>query len=194
MGTGEQITKKFEQNPGLEVSNFLKKLDSVTDKKTKIILRLLFETGCSLSEVTQITAEDFFKPTSSDQSFKIFFKKTSRTSMISSGAGELLIKFLIANNRANKDFIFSRDPKKPASVKRIEQIFSSLFPDSVPQQIRYMHIFAATQKGLGLDAIVSQTGLKRQRIGQILEILNVKKIESYSSFFENSIENNFNKG
>jgi integrase len=167
----------------ISIKTFLDRISSLTNLRDKIILQLLFETGCSVNELCSIKVTDYILPKDYSQSNKIKF--TNRNSMISEALAINIKKYLVFRKRQDEDYLFSQNPKKPLSVKRVEQLVNIIYDGKIkPMQIRYMHIVYAASKGLSPDTICEQTGLMRQRVLQILDAYNMKYSQSYSLFFE----------
>jgi site-specific recombinase XerD len=174
---------------------FLELIEAIP-KRDSILLRLLFETGCSINDLCNFRPKDFLEPKSHTDLFKIKFDKPARKSVISYDLGIKLKLFINSKERKSTDFLFSQKPTKPLSAKRIEQIVQNIFRASnvqyKPIEIRYLHIKRAILSGLSIDSIAEQTGLKKQRILQIVEKLDVKCIQSYTQFFEMSSQTKIN--
>jgi integrase len=167
----------------ISIKTFLDKASSLTNLRDKIILKLLFETGCSVNELCAIKVTDYILPKDYSQFNKIKF--SNRYSVISESLSIDLKKYILFRKRQGDDYLFSQNVKKPLSVKRVEQLVNLIYDNKIkPMQIRYMHIVYAASKGLSPDTICEQTGLLRQRVLQILDAYDMKYSQSYSLFFE----------
>jgi integrase len=167
----------------INVKSFLDKLSSLSSLRDKIILQLLFETGCSVNELCSMKVSDYIQPKDYSQLNKI--KLSDRYSVISENLSIEIKKYILFRKRTTDSYLFSQNINKPLSVKRVEQLVSEIFGGKLrPMQIRYMHIVYAASKGLSPDTICEQTGLSRQRILQILDAYNMTYRQSYSLFFE----------
>jgi integrase len=187
-----------KKGPGLTVDSFLEILRSMQPERDRILVRVLFETGCSIQELANIKVKDHMPAKDHTTLPAITFG--IRKSAISSELSSQLTKLTASRNRNKDEYLFSQKPSKPFSVKRIEQIFESSFSDAAqrlfkknkiskkirtkPYDIRYLHIIHAITKGLTIDSISAQTGISRQRITQLLDELKLSNIQSYTSFFE----------
>ena len=168
---------------GLNIDVFLDKLSSLSNLRDEVILRILFETGCSMNELCSIRIIDYIQPKEYLQLNKIQF--IDRQSIISESLAIDIKKYISLRKRSGEDYIFSQNIKKPLSVKRVEQLVTQIYNGKLkPMQIRYMHIAYAASKGLSPDTICEQTGLSRQRILQILDATNITYKQSYSIFGE----------
>ncbi len=167
----------------ISIRTFLDRISSLTNLRDKLILRLLFETGCSVNELCTMKVTDYIYPKDYSASNKIRF--SNRNSMISENLAIEIKKYILFRKRQGDDYLFSQNVKKPLSVKRVEQLVDIIFEGKIkPMQIRYMHIVYAASIGLSPDTICEQTGLLRQRVLQILDAYNMKYSQSYSLFFE----------
>jgi integrase len=168
---------------GLDIRVFLDKLSSLSNLRDRIILRLLFETGCSVNELCSIRVSDYIQPKEYLQLNRIRF--IDRHSVISENLAIDIRKYILFRKRVGVDYLFSQNIRKPLSVKRVEQLTMQIYDGKIrPMQIRYMHIIHAASKGLSPDTICEQTGLSRQRILQILDAYDITYSQSYSLFFE----------
>jgi site-specific recombinase XerD len=167
----------------INVKLFLDKLSSLSNIRDRIILQLLFETGCSVNELCAMKVSDYIQPKDYPMLNKIRF--ANRTSVISETLSTEIKRYILFRNRKSEEYLFSQNVKNPLSVKRVEQLVSAIYENKIkPMQIRYMHIVYAASKGLSPDTIGEQTGLSRQRILQILDAYSVTYRQSYSLFFE----------
>ena len=168
----------------ITTTGFFRLLKRCTALRDRILLLILFQTGCSLADLSSIRPGDVSFPEDITQSASIAFSDPKRSSVISSGLAQDLAQFMRAQQRRPSEFLFSQQPQKPFSVKRVEQILSGLDESLTPQDIRYLHITHAALRGLTPDAIAAQSGLSRQRVLQILDEAEVTYSQSYSMFFE----------
>jgi integrase len=161
-----------------------KSIDSVRDR---LILQILFETGCSVSDLSNVMAGDIRSPKEHTELCAIRFHNPLRFSAISSELSSHLVDYAKKRKRKKDEFLFSQQPDKPFSMKRIEQILFAISQEKkiliTPHNIKYLHIREALSKGLSPDTIAAQTGLSRQRILQISDLLHITSVQSYASFF-----------
>jgi integrase len=176
-------------------TDFLIALAQTENQKNALILQTLFETGCEVQELTRIKTKDIiFAKTTADSNKITFENKKSRESAISEDLAEKLQSLIRQRQRKEEEYLFSQQPKKPLSVKRVEQIIKEITKKNIsPKIIRYYHIIHAYEQGLNLDSISSQTGLKKQRLIQISEKLELTSMQSYSKFFEKKTNSEVNK-
>ncbi|GEM_PF-3655257 len=167
----------------MSIKVFLDRISSLSNLRDRIIVKLLFETGCSVNELCSIKVSDYIQPKDYLSLNKIKF--LDRSSVISENLAVEIRKYILFRKRHQEDYLFSQNVSKPLSVKRVEQLVSEIYSRKIrPMQIRYMHIVHAASKGLSPDTICEQTGLSRQRILQILDAYNITYRQSYLLFFE----------
>ena len=192
------MQKRQDSGKAVTLERFYSILNSGISLRDRAILQILFETGCSISELAQLRVKDYSPPKEHSAFHSILFSSPKRESVISSKLAMRLQELILQRKRAPEEYLFSQQPHKPFSVKRIEQIIDGMSkPEGrafTPQGIRYLHIRHAAQRGLHPDTIAAQTGLKRQRIMQILDEIEVSYVQSYSIFFEQADEPNEKNG
>ena len=194
----ETIASQKKNRLELTVNLFLGILENISSERDKILVSTLFETGCSISDLANIKVKDHTPAIDHTSLPTITFGK--RKSAISSELSVMLTTLATTRKRNKEEYLFSQQPSKPFSVKRIEQIFDDSFFEASqqflkknkitkkirvkPYDIRYLHIAHALTKGLTIDSISAQTGISRQRITQLLDKLDLSNVQSYVSFFE----------
>jgi site-specific recombinase XerD len=167
----------------ISIKAFLDRISSFPNSRDRIILQLLFETGCSVNELCAIKVADYVQTKDYSQFNKIRF--SGRYSVISETLAIEIRKYILFRKRHGEEYLFSQNATKPLSVKRVEQLVDQIYDGKLtPMQIRYMHILHAASKGLSPDTICEQTGLLRQRVLQILDAYGMTYRQSYSLFFE----------
>ncbi|MBU0456666.1 MAG: site-specific integrase [Nanoarchaeota archaeon] len=162
--------------------------NKINDNRDKLILNILYETGCTVNELVKIKTKDidFGKkiikfPPESTKSNKL------RTSFISKELAKEIEKFTEKNSSQH---IFTTRQGSGITTKRIRQLIQNYsqkagFGKINPQVIRYTHIAHALEKGIPLTAIQKQVGMERLRIVQIYEALVPEEKEgNYDKFFE----------
>jgi integrase len=146
-------------------------LHSITAPRDRLLVRLLYESGCSISELSDL------KTSAVAHDGTVHF--SDRTATISPElAGELL--------KQADTYIFHTRQTPNITPKRIQQILKPYIAGVhkgkvTPHILRYTHIIHAYTHGLPLAAIAEQTGLTCIRLGQIVASLPVQK--GYSAFF-----------
>lgn len=181
---GLKISNKKKLKKELNLRAFLNKVNR-SSERDRLIFLTLFETGCTASELASIKVKDCIRPKDNVSLHKITFHNPTRNSAIDEDLGNKIFAHIISSKKSSENYLFS-SKKTPFSVKRIEQLTSEILDCITPQQIRYLHIIHAAKTGLSLDSIALQTGLKKQRIMQILDAEKIQQIQSYSRFFENN--------
>lgn len=163
-------------------------LSSVKHERDQLLLRVLYETGCTVAEVTSIKRVHI-DPERNAISF--FSTHHPRTACISSSLGTRLLEYMavLGNDElGNDDFLFSGRQSGRLTARRVRQIvehYSEMILGRMvtPHVLRYTHIAHALEKGLPLHAIQSQVGLDDLRMAQIARQLNVAHHDNYARFF-----------
>ncbi|MEA3430535.1 MAG: tyrosine-type recombinase/integrase [Nanoarchaeota archaeon] len=170
----------------LSIKEIHKLINSISSQRDKLLVRILFETGCTVNELIHIKVKDLdFKqnsihfPASSTKSNK------SKVSKIS--------KSLLSNLKqfASGVYLFSTRQSAVITTKRVRQLIQFYgkiagFPTKLnPQVLRYSHIAHALENGISLKAIQKQTGLEKLRLMQIYEATQPEAANDvYNNFFE----------
>jgi integrase len=146
-------------------------LQAVPSQRDKLLVRLLYESGCSISELSDLRTHAIH--TDGTVSFG------SRKAHISSDLAQELIK-------QASTYIFHTRQTPTITPKRIQQILkphiASVHKGKItPHVLRYTHIVHAYQQGLPLSVISQQTGLTCVRLAQIVGELETQK--NYTAFF-----------
>ncbi|MEM4267558.1 MAG: site-specific integrase [Candidatus Woesearchaeota archaeon] len=150
---------------------------SVDSLRDILILRLLYETGCTVNELVHIKIKDidFHRHTvkiHAENSRNHEFRET----VISPKLAALIREF--ASKNIHSEFLLYTRQSKSMTTKRIRQIVQQRcvnvgIENANPQTIRYTHIAHAYQKSVPVDAIIRQVGLKRSRAIQIFSQLSL---------------------
>jgi len=145
---------------------------SIQNERDKLLARFLYESGCTVSEASEL------KTTNVHKDGTIIF--SDRTARISTNLAHSLL------TQAGS-YIFHTRQTPNITPKRIQQILkpylSAVHKGKVtPHLLRYTHIMHAYERGVPLPAIASQTGLTMVRLGQILADSTSK--QGYNAFFE----------
>lgn len=173
----------------ISIEKIKKLLDSITSNRDKLIIKILFETGCTVNELVKIKILDIDFINN-----LINFSKTStkshknKTSSISHSLVSELKKYV---DDSRQEYLFSTRQSSLMTTKRVRQIIQFYgskagFPTKLnPQILRYSHIAHALESGISLKAIQKQTGLEQLRLRQISEeILSEDFEDVYKDFFE----------
>jgi integrase/recombinase XerD len=165
---------------------------SVKDIRDKFVIQILYETGCTLGELVNIKVSDIkdstIRLTNTDS-------KETRKSRISSSLYKKLLLYIKGNGLKEKSYIISTRNSENISEKRVRQLIQSYgnklgYPRLNPQLFRYYHIAHAYEKGVFIDNISNQLGIKKFRVFQILTELSVEiKKDTYDNFY-NGLEEN----
>jgi site-specific recombinase XerD len=169
-------------------------VDNIISYRDKLIVRLLYELGCSLKELVNIRIRDidFEKST-------IYITKGSQTirakreSLISINLANSIHKYLNNTNLANKKiaYLFQSSHGGHMTVRRVTQIITLILLNqgfkkrTNPQILKYSHVVNAYYKGVSVCSIAKQVGLTKQRlIAILLEIDEKETKQAYHTFFD----------
>lgn len=146
-------------------------LTSITNQRDKLIVRLLYESGCSISEISELRASAVH----SDGTVQF----ANRKAHISSELAQELLK-------QADSYVFHTRQTPTITPKRIQQILKPYIAavhrgKTTPHILRYTHIIHAYKQGLQLQAISRQTGLTAVRVAQI--VAEVPASKSYNLLF-----------
>jgi site-specific recombinase XerD len=192
---GENLTKpdgNFNQMY-LSFNQIQNLINSIKDMRDKLLVKILYETGCSLGELVNLKVSDI------DENRIIITDpntKKSRISRISQKLGKEIALFIKGNNIPKESSIIFTKNSANISEKRVRQLLQNYaqelgYGKINPQMLRYYHIAHAYSNGVLIENISSQLGIKKLRIFQILSELKVDpKQNLYDNFFENLEEKN----
>jgi len=161
----------------------------ITDERDKLVLKILYETGCTVNELISIKVKeiDFEKKIIKFPAENTKMKR-SRVSFISKELVEETRKFV---EKKISPYLFTTRQSSKITTKRVRQLVQSYsqkagFGKINPQVIRYTHIAHALEKGIPLSAIQKQVGMERLRMVQIYEALVPEEKEGeYEKFWSN---------
>jgi integrase len=161
-------------------------IKSISNARDKFMLRLLYETGCSLNELVTIKAKDI-----QGKIVKIIDNDTKqlRFSHISSKLAKDLKLYIKGNNFAKESFVIRTRQSPNISERRVRQLiqyYSKLHLKITinPQKFRYFHIAHAYTNGILLESISKQVGITTYRIFQILSELKITTTNNYNPFLK----------
>jgi site-specific recombinase XerD len=176
----------------ISLSQIKKMIDPVRDMRDKLLIKILYETGCSLTELVYIKVADIQK-----NKIKISDKESKkfRYSRISQKLYSDIMNYVKGNNLSNDSFVLSTKKSQRISEKRVRQLvqyyaIKAGLGKINPQMFRYYHIMHSYENGVFIENIAEQLGIKRFRIFQILteQKINIKK-DFYENFL-NKLEEN----
>ena len=146
-----------------------------SNTEAQIIIRIMYETGCTIPELAQIKAKDFQPQI---QSLKI----ANRNAIISTRLTQLLLE-QTKNKRPE-------DPMIRASVpgirKKMIELSEKTGIEFTPQTLRYTHIANAITNDITPMRIALQVGLQLERLMQIYDELK-PKTDDYAMFFAQKV-------
>lgn len=169
-----------------ELKDIRQFLASISKARDRLMLRLLYETGCSLVELVEIKIKDIL---GQKIIIKNLEKSNYRYSKISSKLAKDLMLYIKGNNLDKKSYLFSTRQGQSISKKRIRQLihyYSQKYLNTKinPQSFRYMHIAHAYSNGVLLDTIAKQIGITTFRIFQIINELDLNIKSNYNPFLK----------
>ena len=176
----------------LSIVDISKLEKAIQNKRDSLILKILYETGCTVNELVNIKSDDIDSAHN-----RITFpanitkSKNSKTAMISKGLDKDITSYNDEKEKAGikSNFIFSSRQSESMTTKRARQLILSYGKKAglgkvLPQMIRYAHVLHAVEKGLPLAAIEKQTGLDKIRLVQIMDAVTKEEPDNaYASFF-----------
>jgi integrase len=137
---------------------------SVSDTRDQIILRLIYETGCTVNELVNVKINDI---DFSKCIVKIHAENSRnheyREAVLSSRLCNLIKAFAQENTKS--EYVLYTRQSGYITTKRIRQIVQGHcsnigIRDANPQILRYTHIAHAYLKNIPVDAIQKQVGMK----------------------------------
>lgn len=156
-------------------------ITSVNDARDKIMIRILYETACTIKELTKIKVEDI-----SGNRIRIKSAAAVRFPKISGTLARDLSLFIKGNQLGRSSFILSTRQGKNISEKRISQLireYTSGLGIINPHQFRYFHVAHAYLNGVFIEEISDQLGLTKLRVFQVLREFNVMpRLNNYNNF------------
>ncbi|MFW6220473.1 MAG: tyrosine-type recombinase/integrase [Nanoarchaeota archaeon] len=176
--------------------NDLAKLNTYKNlsKRDHLIILLLYHSGCTVNELVNVKIKDINFTNNTLKISKDFSRnKSFRIIYLSKFIIDKISRFINYNDKMNinqNEYLFSTRQSKKISTKRVRQIVEDVFFDlkiknTTPQILRYTHIAHAYIKGIPIDAIQKQVGLRRSRAIEIFNQLSLEtNIEAYKAFDE----------
>jgi len=157
-------------------------LENIQDNRDRLMLRVLYETGCELKELVEFKVSDILGN-------KMIVRSNIRYPQISAKLSKDLRAFIVGNNLQKESKIFSTRQGKGISEKRIRQLIHeyslrTLKKKINPQIFRYLHIAHAYLAGVNLESIANQIGITTFRIFQIIDQLKLKPSHNYNIFLK----------
>jgi integrase len=147
-------------------------LNSIDNPRDRLLVRLLYESGCSLHEISELKANAV------QADGTIHF--SDRKAVISAELARELLQ-------QASTYIFHTRQTATITPKRVQQILKPYIAaihkgKTTPHILRYTHIVHAYKQGLQLGAISQQTGLTPVRVAQI--VAEVPQAQGYGAFFK----------
>ncbi len=185
-----QKTKESSESY-LSLQEIRKLISSISDMRDKLMIRLLYETGCTLIELVNIKVSDIL-----GNKIKIFDPETRelRFSRISGKLAKDLSFYIRGNNLSKGYYILSTRQSKQISEKRVRQLIQDYTKKISsrkinPQMFRYYHIIHAYQNGVLLENIAKQTGITPYRVFQIINDFKIKPKQNLYNQFLSKVGN-----
>lgn len=179
-----QKTKEVSESY-LSLQEIRKLISSISDMRDKLMIRLLYETGCTLIELVNIKVSDIL-----GNKIKILEPETKeiRFSRISGKLAKDLSFYIKGNNLSKDAHILSTRQSQKISEKRVRQLIQDYTKKISsrkinPQMFRYYHISHAYHNGILLENIAKQTGITPYRVFQVITDFKIKpKQDHYNQF------------
>ena len=172
MGTSDSLTSlKY-----VDVDHIRKLVSNAKTERDKIIILILFETGCTVNELVNIRVRDI------EGSTIHFIASITRNNhpkfaRISDRLKSMIESYLKTRNTTKTSYIFEARLNKKITTKRVRQIIQALgktIGRTVnPQTIRYSHLVHALRMAIPLNEISRQTGIMKSRLVQLLTDLEL---------------------
>ncbi|MBN2880444.1 site-specific integrase [Candidatus Woesearchaeota archaeon] len=171
----------------LEVEEIIDLVRNTKNTRDKILIQILYETGCTVSELTNIKVRDVKLRNKQIVFSENSHAKEKREAHISLNLLNNIKEYLNTRDSTSSHLLSTRQSAK-MTPKRIQQLISEYITTKgkiTPQILRYTHIAHAYNKGVGISEITKQVGLKRSRAIEIFSQLKEPK-SSYNKFLEES--------
>lgn len=164
-----------------------KLLNFISSQRDRLLVRILFETGCTVNELIQIKNKDI----DSKQNVIRFPASSTKSSHAKVSCISKSLSSDITEFNAQGEYLFSTRQSALMTTKRVRQLIqfygkNAGFPTKLnPQVLRYSHIAHALETGIPLNAIQEQTGLEKLRLMQIYEAIVPETLDNaYKMFFD----------
>ena len=177
----------------LKGDSLLKLFSSISNERDYLLIRILYELGCTLRELVNIRIRDV-----DFNENKILIRKFNsrnkedRSARISRITLRRLQDYLISQKLLSKKvaYLFQTRRGRPLTTRRIFQIVrfyckrSDVSDNPSPQLIKYAHIVHAYLNDIPISDIEKHVGIAKQRLVQIFEkIEHEQDDDKYASFF-----------
>ncbi|MEK6917175.1 MAG: hypothetical protein AABW92_05525 [Nanoarchaeota archaeon] len=150
---------------------------SVNSSRDSLLLRVLYEIGCSLKELISIKVSHV-------AGNKITINGSAiRFSQISGKLSKDLKLYIDSNKLAKDNFLFSISGRRITQLV-LEHSEKFLGLKLTPHDLRYLHIVHAYLTGVHIENIANQTGLTNLRLFQIIDDFNLKPERNYNNFLK----------
>jgi integrase len=163
-------------------------ISSLSDFRDMLILRLLYETGCTVNELVNIRISDVDPQ---HLTVRIHAEHSRNHEFREAAISARLCSMIKDYTRGRRSlFVLSTRQSDSMTTKRIRQIVEWHCTNiglrhKNPQILRYTHIAHAYMKNIPIDAIQRQVGLKRSRA---IEVFNHLKIEAPKDAYRRFLE------
>jgi site-specific recombinase XerD len=164
--------KRFDNKEFINFQEFQNLKKHTKNNRDKIILSILFETGCNVNELVQLNVGDIEFTTNS---LILGAVEQKRTITISKKLSLQLKSFVIKQKLTMQDYLLATRQSSTISEKRIFQIVKRITREAglnkaSPKILRYSHIVQSIAAGKSIEEISKNTGIK-----------NLSKIHLYGS-------------
>ena len=169
--------KRLDKKLYLTAEEFGRIRKSAQNKRDRLILDILFGTGCTLKELVNIKAGDF---EFAKNRLAIKAAGQQRTAAVSGRLSSRIRKFVEDNGLGRQDCLFSTRQSRAMSEKRAFQIIKKCsrkagLKAAGPQILRYSHIANSLAAGKAVEDISGQTGIRNLSRFHLYGLLEVNK-------------------
>lgn len=160
---------------------------SISDSRDFILVKILYETGCTLQAVCKIKVDDF---EFIKCKVKIFLNESNilgRECFLSTKLCSEVKLYIKKMKMKDDDYLFSTRQSESMTPKRVSQIIEYYLNrigvhDKTGKCIRYTHIVDAYKNKVSIEQIEKQVGIKKPRLVQICGSVKTDN-NAYDNFF-----------
>ncbi|MFH1915812.1 MAG: tyrosine-type recombinase/integrase [Nanoarchaeota archaeon] len=143
-------------------------LETISDKRDHLLVNVLYELGCTVSELVNIKVEDI-----TPDSILIGWQR--RKVEISSGLRDEIKNFL--KNDSSSEFLFFTRQSGRLGVRRTQQIVKNCL-ESKPSELRHVRIVELIKRK-GINDIKRSCGLQRLQVKYFLKKEEIRQLQNH---------------
>lgn len=177
----------------LSESDFFRLLSVIEKERDYVIVRLLYELGCTLKELVNIRVRDVMFGSGAIRISRQHSRNSEERQVAISGAMEAVLRGYLDSVglfETKLSYVFQTARKTPLTTRRIFQVIAKYCKEAgvsgrpSPQLIKNTHIAHAYLNNVPIGDISSHVGIAKQRLAAIFErISTVRDDSSYLNFF-----------